>query len=148
MRSPIRARTTQHGGMSVEFALVFSVFSIMLIGIMEMGRLLWSWNAAVEATRRGARMAVVCDLNDSDIKIRMREMFPALSNSNITITYLDPPNADNTCTTATCKAVKVSLSGFSHTTNIPFVSMTANLPAFTTTLRREYMESTGNPMCS
>ena len=64
---------------------------------MEMGRLLWTWNAAVEATRFGTRLAVVCDLNDAIIKTRMIERLPSLTNSNITVTYLNPPNAANTC---------------------------------------------------
>ena len=40
---------------------------------LEMGRMLWIWNAAVEATRLGARMAVVCDIGDADIKTRMTQ---------------------------------------------------------------------------
>lgn len=138
----------QQGAAAVEFAVIAAVFFTLLIGIAEMGRLLWTWNAAAEATRRGARLAVVCSMNDPDIKLHMREMLPALTNANISIDYLDPPNAPNTCTTATCKEVSVSLTGYTHQTIIPFVPLSVPLPPFQTTLPREFMNSTGNPACN
>ncbi|WP_280155680.1 TadE/TadG family type IV pilus assembly protein [Piscinibacter sp. XHJ-5] len=143
------SRRGQRGAAAVEFALVFAIFCMLLMGAIEMGRLLWTWNAAVEATRRGARLAAVCDLNDPEIKTRIREMLPSLTNANITIRYLSPGMAPNTCTTANCQAIEVSLTGFTYTPIIPFVSMgTLTLPPFVTTQRREWMESTGNPVCS
>lgn len=137
----------QRGVAAVEFALISSLLFTMLLGVVEMGRLFWTWNAAVEATRYGARLAVVCDLNDSHIKSRMISSLPSLANSNIVVTYLNPPAADNTCTTATCKAVKVSLTGYTHNTIIPFVPMSLTLPPFSTTLRKEFMSSTANEVC-
>lgn len=139
---------TERGAAAVEFAVVAAVFFTILIGIAEMGRLLWTWNAAAEATRRGARLAVVCSMDDPIIKVRMREMLPALSDANIAIAYLDPPNPANSCTTATCKEVSVSLTGYTHQTVIPFVPLSLPLPAFQTMLPREFMESSGNPLCN
>lgn len=136
------------GVAAVELALVMIPFTLLLIGVMEMGRLLWVWNAATEATRFGARMAVVCDINDADIKARMAQRMPDLTASQITIDYLNPPAAVNSCTTANCKAVSVHLHNYSHTTIIPFLPLTVTLPPFTTTLRKEYMESANNPVCS
>lgn len=142
-------RREQRGAAAVEFALVFAIFCMLLMGAIEMGRLLWTWNAAVEATRRGARLAAVCDINDPEIKTRIQEMLPSLTTANITIRYLSPGMAPNTCTTATCQSIEVSLTGFSFTPIIPFVSMgSLTLPPFVTTQRREWMESTGNPVCS
>jgi len=58
---PLRSlRKSQRGAAAVEFALVAIVFFMLLIGIVEMGRVLFTWNAAAEATRYGARVAVVC----------------------------------------------------------------------------------------
>jgi Flp pilus assembly protein TadG len=138
----------QHGTTTVEFALIAIIFFTLLIGIMEMGRLMWTWNAAVEATRLGARLAVVCSMNDSMIATRMREMLPALAVSNITIDYLDPPSAANTCTVNSCKYVRVSLSGYTHLTVIPVVGTSIPIPEFQTTLPREAMNSAANPVCS
>lgn len=137
----------QRGVAAVEFAIISSLLFTMLLGVVEMGRLFWTWNAAVEATRYGARLAVVCDLNDSHIQSRMVGRLPSLANSNIVVTYLNPPAADNTCTTATCKAVKVSLTGYTHNTIIPFVPLSLTLPPFSTTLRKEFMSSTANEVC-
>ena len=139
--------STQRGVAAVEFALICGLLVTLLLGVMEMGRLLWTWNAAVEATRYGARLAVVCDLNDSHIKTRMIERLPSLGTANITISYLNPPAAVNTCTAANCKAVKVALTGYTFTAIIPFVPLSLTLPPFGTTLRKEFMSSTANEVC-
>lgn len=144
---PLAAARSQAGTAAVEFALVSAVFFTSLLGVVEMGRMLWLWNAAVEATRLGARMAIVCDLNDADIKTRMMQRLPDLTSAEITVTYLNPPAANNTCTPETCKAVSVKLSGYVHQTLIPFVSLSVSMPSFTTTLPKEFMSSTNNPVC-
>jgi hypothetical protein len=132
----------------VEFAIVSVLFFTLLLGVMEMGRLLWTWNAAVEATRLGARLAVVCSKDDVDIVARMRTMLPALQPGHIQIDYLNPPDAANSCTSANCKSVRVRLSGYTHVPIIPFLPMSLTIPAFQTTLPRESMESAGNPVCN
>lgn len=139
-------RKRQGGVAAVEFAVVAALFFTLLIGIMEFGRMLWTWNAAAEATRLGARLAVVCDKDASIIKTRMQEMLPSFATATITIDYLDPPNAS--CDVATCKSVRVRLSNYTHQTVIPFVPLAVPLPAFQTTLPRESMSSSGNPLCS
>jgi Flp pilus assembly protein TadG len=143
----LRRPCSQRGIAAVEFAIVGGLLCTLLLGVMEMGRLLFTWNAAVEATRFGARLAVVCDMNGSNIKTRMISRLPTLTTTNITISYLNPPAAVNSCTAATCKAVRVSLTGYTHTTIMPFVPLTLTLPAFSTTLRKEFMSSTSNEVC-
>lgn len=142
-----RSTSGQRGVAAVEFAIVSSLLFTVLFGVMEMGRLLWTWNAAVEATRFGARLAVVCDLNDTHIKSRMIERLPVLTTSKIVVTYLNPPAAVNTCTSLDCKSVRVSLTGVTHTTVIPFVPLSVTLPPFATTLRKEFMNSAANEVC-
>jgi len=72
---------------------------------------------------------------------------PALASSNIAISYLNPPAATNTCTAVTCTAVSVALTGYTYDTVIPFVPLSLTLPAFGTTLRKEYMNSVDNQIC-
>jgi Flp pilus assembly protein TadG len=139
-RSPKRA---QRGAAAVEFAIVVSLFFVILLGIIEMGRLLWTWNAAAEATRLGARLAVVCDKNDTSIKDQMRGRLPSLQNSNITLEYF--PSG---CTDATCQTVRVSLTGYTHQPIIPFLSLSIPIPSFQTTLPKEFMQSTNNAVCN
>lgn len=137
----------QRGVAAVEFAIVAALFFTVMFAVMEMGRLLWTWNAAVEATRFGARLAVVCDIGDPDIKARMISRLPSLQTSQIVVTYLNPPAADNTCSAASCKAVRVSLTGYTHDTIIPFLPLSLTLPPFGTTLRKEFMNSAANEVC-
>ena len=141
----------QAGAVAVEVALVMPLLCLLLFGIVEMGRLLWTWNAAVEATRLGARLAVVCDVDRSlgaPIKSRMRTMLPLLANFNITIEYMNPVDTvDPSCTNDDCKAARVRLSGLTYTPIIPFMSLSLSLPGFTTTLRKEYMSSASNEVC-
>lgn len=142
------SRPGQQGVAAVEFAIVAALFFMMLFGAMEMGRLLWTWNAAAEATRLGARMAVVCDLNDPSIIDRMRERLPALQASNVQIEYLNPGSPVNSCSAATCKSVRVTLAGYTHVPIIPFAALSIPIPPFQTTLPREFMQSAGNPVCN
>lgn len=145
---PLTRQFRQRGVAAVEFALVAALFFTLLIGIMEMGRILFYWNSAAEATRLGARIAVVCDLNDADIKARMQAILSILPTANIDIGY-EPTG----CNVNTCQSVTVSiLAGVSVATFIPYVPLALTLPPFSTTLPRESMLSTlgglANPMCS
>lgn len=49
----------QRGSSIAEFALGASVFFMIIFGIIEFGRLLYTHNALTDATRRGARYAVI-----------------------------------------------------------------------------------------
>lgn len=134
----------QMGVAAIEFALVASVFFTMLFGIIETGRLLFYWNTATEATRWGARLAVVCTKDDSVIKSRMTSLFPMIAAQDIQISYL--PDG---CTVTTCEQVSVSIQlSTPIQTFIPFVPLSVTLPQFATALPRESMASTNNPVCS
>lgn len=142
--SPTFVRRTQRGVAAVEFALIASAFFILLIGIMEMGRILFYWNTAAEAARLGARVAVVCDKDDADIRARMVALFPKLTAADISVDY--QPTG---CTAGNCELITVSVvPGMLIDTFIPFVPLTLAMPGFTTTLTRESMDSGGgNPVC-
>lgn len=142
-----RQAARPRGVAAVEFALVSTVFFMLLIGAMEIGRVLFVWNTTGEATRLGARLAVVCDLNDADVKGKMTALFPVLTANDIAVSYL--PGA---CTVNTCTSVTVTIDpGKSIPTFIPFAALNLTLPPFTTTLSRESMQSsfngTANPVC-
>ena len=128
----------------VEFAIVAVVFFMLLLGIMDFGRMLFRWNAAAEATRWGARLAVVCDkLTPNQIRDRMRRIVPELTDANIVITYYDPEGTpNNSCDKATCKGVEVRLANFAFTPISPFMNFgLTTVPPFQTYLTRESMES-------
>ena len=148
---PTRGRSLQRGVAAVEFALISTAVFTLLFGVIEMGRMLWTWNAAVEATRLGARLAVVCDVNRAvaaPIKTSMRTRLSTLTNANITISYMNPPDTvDAACTNATCKAARVTLTGYTHDAILPFGPLSVTLPDFSTTLRKEFMSSAANEIC-
>jgi Flp pilus assembly protein TadG len=141
----------QAGAAAVEFALVCMVFLVLLIGIMEMGRLLFYWNAAAEATRWGARLAVVCDFNDSIIKDKMQAMLPLLKTTDIAVTYEPATCASDAATArASCQSVTVEIRPTVVVkTFIPTLAMSLTMPPFVTTLPRESMDSAteANPVC-
>jgi len=58
IRNLIRDRS---GSSAAEFAMVLPLLLIMLFGIIDAGRWLWTYNKAEKATMMGARYAVVAD---------------------------------------------------------------------------------------
>lgn len=131
----------QRGAATVEFALVASLLLVLLLGVMEMNRVLFYWNTATETTRLGARLAVVCNKEATIVKARMSEMLNILTSDNVDVTY-----APAGCDIDSCQSVTVSIIGLNVSTFIPFVPLNLSMPAFSTTLRRESMDS-ANPEC-
>lgn len=52
-------RTGERGTTVAEFAMVAGLFFTLIFGIIEFGRMLYTHNALADATRRGARYAVL-----------------------------------------------------------------------------------------
>ena len=117
-------RCLQQGAAVVEFALVIAIFITLLLAIMDFGRILYVWNAAAEATRWGARVAVVCDqLSPDQVRSKMKTILPELSNSNIAINWYNPEGTvNNSCDASNCKGVEVSITGFSVQPISPFMA--------------------------
>lgn len=144
-------RRRQAGLAAVEFALIAATILFpLVIGIMEFGRIIFYWNAATEATRLGARLAVVCDLDDSTIKSKMNALFPVIETSDIEISY-EPAG----CTTTSCHQVRVAIArpGPEKTYLRDFRSTAPDawafrpvFPPFSTTLPRESMRSSFGPL--
>ncbi|HEX8873532.1 MAG TPA: TadE/TadG family type IV pilus assembly protein [Nitrosospira sp.] len=135
-------RRKQRGAAAVEFALVASLLFILLFGIMEMSRVLFYWNTAAEATRLGARLAVVCNKDSAAIRTRMNSLLGLLTPGNIDVAY-----APSGCDINTCRTVTVSITGLNVSTFIPFVPLNLTMPSFSTTLTRESLDS-ANPDCN
>lgn len=155
--NPPRAR--QRGAAAVEFALVAIVFFMLLIGIVEMGRVLFTWNAAVEATRYGARIAVVCGIGDkAAIFSHMKKIMPALEEKSVRVCYadsfagaVDAEGCASSCSVSTCKQVSVSIIDMGTLPLIPGWPGKLVMPPFTTTLPRESLnaiEGHPNPACT
>jgi len=139
----LRSLRRQVGVMIVEFAIVSMVFLLLLMGIMEFGRWLFTLNAASEATRWGARLAVVCNRDAPVIKQKMRLILGSVTDDQIHINY-----SSSACDTTACM-VTVSLVGATFTPMIPYLGVPVPIPPFTTSLTREAMDSAGgnNEVC-
>ena len=134
----------QGGAALVEFALVAAGgFVLLLLGVFELGRVMYVFNTANEATRLGARLAVVCGMNDNVITDRMAALLPELNASTVSVTY-DPPNCDPDAgaTSTPCITATVSVKpGTSIRTVMPLPNFSVDIPPFSTTLTREAMDS-------
>ena len=141
----------QDGTTTVEFAIVGATFLMLLFGVMEVGRTLFVWNSLTEATRRGARVAIICPVNHE--AIRRISVFNnadtggdspilhSLSPEDVLLEYLDQngnPVADLVADYMNIEYVRVSiLPSFQHQMFIPGLNMVMTPPAFETTLPRE-----------
>jgi hypothetical protein len=133
----------QKGATAVEFALVLMFFLMFLLGIVDFSRMLYMWNAANEATRAGARYAVVCDNtgNSAAVLARMQLLVPQVQSINLA---WDPPSCDpSNCVGVTVTIQNMSfhwispLEGFASLADIP-------MPTFRTYLTREVMRQDPN----
>lgn len=140
-------RQQQRGVVAVDFGLSAVLLLVALLGSIEVGRALWTWNAAVEAMRVGARLAATCAQDAAGIKKQMQKRLPTLTDSQITVSYTNPGGLPN-CTFSNCRLVTVALTGASHQLLLLPASLTVDLPTLTTTLPREIMDSTTHPECS
>jgi Flp pilus assembly protein TadG len=137
------------GSVAVEFALVGTLLVSLLLGITAFGHWMYTLEMVADATRAGARTAVVCDLSDTAIRAAVRNRVPniSLTNAQITLQYL--PSG---CTKANCQSVRVGLSGATYSPWFP-AAAAFPIPPFTTSLPRESLESTNaageiNPACN
>ncbi|MDQ3563887.1 MAG: pilus assembly protein [Pseudomonadota bacterium] len=134
----------QNGIYTVEFAIIGVVFFLVLFGVIEIARALFVWNTIGEVTRRGARVAAVCPVDDSAIKEiavfngsngdGRSPVLNGLMTSHVIVTY---PPAD---LVATDGYVRVEVSNYTHQLIIPFLPASVTnltVPAFSTTLPAE-----------
>jgi hypothetical protein len=136
-------KTYQKGATIVEFALSLIVFLTFLLGITDFARMLFTWNAASEAARMGARYAVVCDdtFNKSAVLTRMQRLVPQIGDINLEWTPA-------TCSSGSCEGVAVTITALDYQWISPIAGAAAlaakqmSLPA--TYLPREVMKQDPN----
>lgn len=152
----VRPSETPQGGQTlVEFALVVLIFLVVLFGIVEFSRALWTYNTIVQATRAGARFAVVeiPSVTNNTVKNYVvyhnsagtgNPVLPGLSTSNVTVTYtrIDPDTGNPVEATLLpdkyrSAYVQVGITGYTFNFIVPILGSGITLPAFTTTLQLE-----------
>ncbi len=133
----------QRGATAVEFALVLILFFTFLLGIVDFARMLYTWNAATEVTRAGARYAVVCDNTGSAAAVlaRMQQLMPQVTEVGVDWTPAG-------CNSADCVGVTVTLVNLDFRWISPILGAAAftdwQMPPFRTFLTREIMRTDPN----
>lgn len=110
---------------AAEFALVLPLLLLFLFGIIDVGRLMWTWNHAEKATQMGVRYAVVTDPVPSGLatfsfvgtgSLTQGDVVPATAYGTMTCTNptgtTAAPTGSVTCTCAgTCPWGATAASG-------------------------------------
>lgn len=140
MRGTLRRR--QRGITMVEFSIIGVLLFMLLFGVIEFGRLLSTFATLSESTRRAARLATVCPVNDPGITNTGRfGNLPGFTSSNLQIQYLksdgtvlpSPAGSDY----PSIQYVRVRVTGYSISLAIPLINPNITAPAFPVTLPRE-----------
>jgi Flp pilus assembly protein TadG len=138
----------ERGTTTVEFAIIGTVLMTILFAMIEFGRALFVMNALTEVTRRAARVATVCPVNDpagasagvfGDGDGRST-VVNGLTTGNLTIEYLDQAGnvvADPVGGFGNIRYVRARIVNFTHQLVIPFVMPSITMPAFPAVVPRE-----------
>lgn len=141
---------SQRGSTVAEFAVVAGLFFMIIFGIIEFGRLLYTHNALTDAARRGARYAVLhpenapcvqnvviygeTNINPVTCAPTGSPLINGLAPANVVVQYQgSAPNAYGmNLGTAT-----VTIQSYTFSLSIPFFRQVLTMPAYRTTLTAE-----------
>ena len=141
----------QSGITTVEFAIVAAVLITVILAVIDISRLYFSVAALNEATRRGARVAAVCPVDDGAIaqiavfNVSGEEgpspIVGGLETQHIDVKYLDEDGAPvvdpGGAGFRSISYVRVRINGFQLRTFIPGLPQFISVPDFAATLPRE-----------
>ena len=133
MSSMIGRLRSQRGAELIEFALIFPLLLLVLLGIIDFGFLFQRYEVLTNATREGARMAVLPNYTGADVKSRVCTYLitsrvpttgcPGTTPTNPVVTVTDVPIAIGAGVTPV-QAKSVSLA-YSH--NFMFIGPIVSL---------------------
>jgi Flp pilus assembly protein TadG len=142
------------GTTTVEFAIVAAVLFSMIFGVLEVARGYYVYAMLDEVSRRGARLAAVCPVNDPAVPqlsvfnasgaTGQSPLVNGLSPDNVVIDYLDANNnvvgdPTNPANFVQIRYVRARVVGYVHDIAVPFVAGMGSItmPQFQTVLPRE-----------
>lgn len=130
-------RENERGVALMEMSIVMLVLLTVLFGILEFGRLLWTCNALVEATRIGARYAVTNTQNVAAVRNVVVYGAPE-GGANPVIPGLAPANINVVYTNFSTGNGHASISvNYTFAFIVPMFGANIALPTFRTTLSGE-----------
>lgn len=118
-----RRSLPETGASALEFALVLLVFMTFFLGLVDLVRWVYTFHAAQEAARMGARYAAVCDdtTRTAEVRALMQRLAPAIA--SVAIDW-QPAG----CTVATCESLKVRVNGLQFRWISPIAGVDALAP--------------------
>lgn len=135
-----RFRNDERGTTLVEYAIAATIFVTSVFAVLEFGRALWVHNALTDATRRGARYAIL-NPKDSDSKVKnvviygdpaggTQPILPDLTDANVEISYSSDFSVNQGTAT-------VSITNYQFNFVLPLLPKSITMPAYSTTLTGE-----------
>jgi len=149
MMTRMISRGKQQGTTTVEFALVGLVFFMVMFGLIDFSRIFFGLAALDESTRRGARVAAVCPVNDPQVTqvALFNGLVPTLGPQHIAVEYLDEDGvligAPAGAGYGDIRYVRVRIQNFQLQTFIPGFATVLPMPAFETTIPSESLGRVG-----
>ena len=150
---------SERGSTIIEFAIIAVIFFMMLVGIVAAGHLYYTHNALVEATRRGARYAVLqCNPNETtctgyDTTVERVQnivvygtdtpamgatsLISGLQTSNVQVDYSTPLTGSSTSFGVAKGRVSVKIISYSYPFVLPMVTTSISMGPYRTTLTGE-----------
>lgn len=164
------ANRNERGTTMAEFALIASVFFMIIFAIIEFGRLLYTHNALTDATRRGARYAalhgedkITCAQNvviygesrvdPNTCAATGSPLINGLAIGNVSVVYEGADDDNNPSTPATSYGTNlgtatVTITNYTFNLSIPFARQTLQMPPYTTTLTAESAGEEPSPIAT
>jgi TadE-like protein len=152
-------RRGERGTSVAEFAMVAMLFFTLVFGIIEFGRMLYTHNALADATRRGARFAVlhpsaqatevknevVYGSNatfDKDGNPTSSPLIAGLTVDMVDVSYEGEdtdgdPDTPPTSFGSNLGTATVKINGYSFNLSIPLIGRAVPMPDYATTLSAE-----------
>ena len=151
---------SERGSTVVEMAMAAAVFFVLIFGIIEFGRLLYTHNALTDAARRGARYAAlhqevpgnVCvknavvygetHINPNTCAPLGSPLINGLTPANVNVQYAgadldNDPTTPQTSYGMNLGTATVTIENYTFDLSIPFVGRTLNMPTYRTTMTAE-----------
>jgi Flp pilus assembly protein TadG len=144
-----KTRGDERGGTLIEFTVVASVFFLMLVGIVAAGNLYYTHNALVEATRRGARYAVLHPNGGAtavqNVVIYGTDAPPNgatslvynLQPANVTVCYSGTGNCPGQAFGVAAGSVTVTIQNYTFPFVLPTSTTSVAMPPYRTTITGE-----------
>ena len=107
----------QRGAAAVEFAMIAPAFFALLLGIVDVGRYMWTLNTMQYAIDDAIRAGVVQEMTPEDVEARVKETLAHISAGGLAVEAL-PTSSTLEVTAQATYAFLVPISAFMATTTI------------------------------